>query len=659
MKYRKDIDGLRALAVLVVVLFHAKVPGFSGGFVGVDVFFVISGYLITGLIAHDYANGRFSFATFYFRRIRRIVPALLCVYLACTLAAVTLMLPGNSSAFGRSLASSATFVSNNHFLRQSGYFGGQTELKPLLHTWSLSIEEQFYLVWPLLFLAVARWKYAWLPYVVWAAGAISLAASAITVVEHQETAFFLAPYRAWELLLGAAIALSTWRPALSARMTELGAGVGLAMIAASVALLSESDTFPGLLAVPPCLGATLLIVAGMERRPAVTRLLSTRAAVAIGLISYPLYLWHWPLLSFARYHLDRPLDATEIVCLLSASLLAAFATYRYVELPARRLSLARAPQVIGIGLASLAAFALAGDGLNSTRWTFNLDPEVRRYDRIADTRNPYRRCSGADNIRRDDAGCAFGSPRRSTSYDVAIFGDSHADAFTPAMRVLAQQAAMSGQQVTAGGCLALLGYYDITARVSKEAGCRAFRDAIVDFVERNPQLQVAVLAHNWSAYTGTAVWRDEAPIYLLGSKGDVRSAPRSLEVLRHSLEQTIDLFEKHAVHVVLLGEIPLFDRDPLKCIAAAAKHGLGAQSCRIPVRDVQERVGAMNALLADFARRRKNVSFVSPLDTMCDEAACSPVMDGVYMYRDRSHLNRLGAEHLARSLRLPHMQPRS
>ena len=158
MEYRKDIDGLRAVAVLAVVLFHAKVPGFPGGFVGVDVFFVISGYLITGLITNDYANGRFSSSNFYFRRMRRIVPALLCVYTASMLLAALLMLPSDMRMFARSLTSSALFYSNHFFYNQSGYFGGQSDLKPLLHTWSLSIEEQFYLVWPLLFLLLARWR---------------------------------------------------------------------------------------------------------------------------------------------------------------------------------------------------------------------------------------------------------------------------------------------------------------------------------------------------------------------------------------------------------------------------------------------------------------------------------------------------------------------
>ena len=301
MRYRKDIDGLRAVAVLAVVFFHSKLPGFSGGFVGVDVFFVISGFLITGLMAHDRGADRFSLVTFYFRRVRRIVPALLCVYVACTLLAAVLMLPGDMAEFGRSLLSSATFISNHFFYRLAGYFGGESDLKPLLHTWSLSIEEQFYLVWPLLFLVIGRWQYRWLPYFVWAAGAISLAASVVMVGYQKEAAFFLAPFRAWELLLGASLALLSRRPAIPAWLAELCASAGLSMIVASVLFLDEGHAFPGLLALPPCLGTALLIFAGMERRPAVTRLLSTGPAVAVGLISYSLYLWHWPILSFARY----------------------------------------------------------------------------------------------------------------------------------------------------------------------------------------------------------------------------------------------------------------------------------------------------------------------------------------------------------------------
>jgi peptidoglycan/LPS O-acetylase OafA/YrhL len=652
VKYRRDIDGLRALAVLPVVLFHAKVPGFSGGFVGVDVFFVISGYLITGLIAADWRENRFSFVTFYFRRAKRILPALFCVYLACTVLAALIMLPSDMAEFGRSLVSSAAFVSNHFFFRLADYFGGQSDLKPLLHTWSLSIEEQFYVVWPVVFLIMARWRPTQLPYVVWTIGAISFAAAAIIVGQHKEAAFFLAPFRAWELLLGAALALLAWRPSLPAWGTEALAGTGLALIVASVVLLDESQPFPGLLALPACLGTALLILVGMANRPLVTRMLSLRLPVAIGLVSYSLYLWHWPLLALARYHYDRPLQWAEVAGLLGASLLLAVLTYRYVETPARHLSINLAPRVVGAGVLSLAAIALAGHQINKSRgWTFSLDPEIRQLDRTSRERNPYRNnCSGAANVFRADEACTFGVPRSAASYDMAIFGDSHADHYTPAMSVLAEKAGMSGRQITVGRCLMLVGYHEMTGTPAMQSACRALREAMLRFVEENPALQVAVLAQHWSSYTGKAIWQDVERIYLLGGNNDTASEQRTREVLQHSLDATLDYFEQRGVHVILLGEVPLFDRDPIRCIVAALRQGKPAQSCRIAASDVQRRVGEANALLADLAARRGNVSFYSPLEAMCDKEWCSPTVDGIYMYRDRMHLNRIGAEHLARSM---------
>src|SRR5262245_44966977 len=244
MKYRKDIDGLRAIAVLGVLFFHAKLPGFSGGFVGVDVFFVISGYLITGMMVHDSRSGDFSFCNFYARRIRRIVPALLVVYLASAALAVLLMLPTDAAELARSLRSSAWFTSNIFFYNLADYFGGASDLKPLLHTWSLSIEEQFYLLWPLLFWMVTRWRdQLVLPFTV-VVGALSLVAlvSASASGEHGEAAFFLTPFRVWELMLGASIVLLPALPRLSTVAREISTALGFLLIIGSVLLIDETRT---------------------------------------------------------------------------------------------------------------------------------------------------------------------------------------------------------------------------------------------------------------------------------------------------------------------------------------------------------------------------------------------------------------------------------
>ena len=268
-------------------------------------------------------------------------------------------------------------------------------------------------------------------------------------------------------------------------------------------------------------------------------------------------------------------------------------------------------------------------------------------------------CAGPKNIFRDDEACTFGRPRSSQSYDLAIFGDSHANHYTPTIGLLAKEAGISGRQISIGGCLALLDYYEIISPFATEASCRTLREAMLAFVEKNPKLQLVVLAQHWSLYAGKKVYQDKDRHYLLASKNDERSERRSLEVFQQSVERTLDYFEQRGISVLILGEVPPFSSDPPKCIAAAIRNGRDSQNCRRPVREVQELIGDMNNLLARLAARRKNVWFYSPIEAMCDKAWCSSVVDGVYMYRDRSHLDRVGAEYLARSIRLPHIAPRS
>ena len=583
MKYRKDIDGLRAVAVLAVVFFHAKLPGFSGGFVGVDVFFVISGFLITGLIADDVKAGRFSFAGFYHRRARRIVPALVVVYLASSVAALLLMLPGDVAEFGVSLRDSALFVSNFLFYRQTGYFNGPSDLKPLLHTWSLSIEEQFYVAWPALFLLIARWRLQWLPHIVAAAGLASLVAFVGMVFLQPEAAFFLTPFRAWELMLGAFLALMPHRSKPSVPRLEGLAAIGLLLIVVPT-VTADGDADLGMLAtVCACAGAALLIFAGPDTTT--NRLLSLKPAVAVGLISYSLYLWHWPLLAFARYHFDRPLAWPEVACLVIGGVAAAIATYFLVERPARRIELARMRPVIGGGLLALGTVALVGNSMGKDGgWTFNIDPRLRQLDAAVRSGNIYRkRCFGADKAFQNDDACNFGRPRENGSFDMVILGDSHADHFVPAMALLAEKAGLSGRQVTVGGCLALLGYHN-RSPYSRETLCPALRKAMIRFVDQNPGLKLAVLAHRWSMYNGTPLGdsKRSRTIYLLAFPGDEQSPKRSSEILRHGLEQTLDFFESRGIKVLLLGEVPQPAGDPTKCIARAIKQGHPPEVLRPP-----------------------------------------------------------------------------
>lgn len=288
--YRPDIDGLRAVAVLGVILYHFEVWPFSGGFVGVDVFFVISGYLITGIIANDLQADRFSILTFYQRRVRRILPALVACVAATSVAGLFILLPNELQDLGQSLIATALFASNIYFWSQSGYFAPAADTQPLLHTWSLAVEEQFYIAFPLILAAVWRWNRRALVPTLLVLALLSLGVSAYQVQQAPQAAFYLSIGRGWELLVGSLIALC--RSHLD-KVPATCAWLGLAAIVASLVGYNEQMPFPGLAALLPCLGAAAIIVSAPGTM--VGNFLSSSPMRGIGLISYSLYLWHWPI----------------------------------------------------------------------------------------------------------------------------------------------------------------------------------------------------------------------------------------------------------------------------------------------------------------------------------------------------------------------------
>jgi peptidoglycan/LPS O-acetylase OafA/YrhL len=339
VSYRPDIDGLRAIAVLSVVFCHAGV-GLPGGYVGVDVFFVISGYLITSLILKELKQETFSLADFWERRIRRILPALVAVTIAALLAGWFLLMPEAYASLGKSVAALALLISNVQFWRDTGYFEAAAEEKPLLHTWSLAVEEQFYLFVPVFLLLLARTSRLHRAVALLTlAMIVSFGLSIYGTHRHPDATFYLLPSRAWELFVGALLAFVPigWLTG-STRCKELAAALGLALILIPCVLYDQSTRFPGLAAVPPVLGTALLIWSGNTSTaglPITNRCLTWRPFVAVGLISYSLYLWHWPLLAFARSQSISPLSYIDRFQLIAASLLIGAISWRYVELPFR------------------------------------------------------------------------------------------------------------------------------------------------------------------------------------------------------------------------------------------------------------------------------------------------------------------------------------
>jgi peptidoglycan/LPS O-acetylase OafA/YrhL len=452
MQYRRDIDGLRALAVLPVVLFHAGLPGFSGGYVGVDVFFVISGYLITGILYREAKDNRFGIWDFYERRVRRIFPALFAMLAVVLLAGTILLLPGDLISLGKSLFATGVFSSNILFWRDSGYFDSEAFTKPLLHTWSLAVEEQFYILFPLALWFMRRWPLPWLLGGLGTAAFFSFLLSILGTYLWPEATFYLLPTRAWELLLGSLIAVSPVYGHRGRQGSELLAVAGVLGILLPVLFYDESTRFPGAGALLPCLGAAAIIYGA--RTTMVARILSNRLPVGIGLISYSLYLWHWPLLSFVSMEMDGEPTQFLRAWAVIGSFVLAILSYRLVEQPFRRRVPGRA--VLRFGVVCIAGGVVCGGALAST------DGLPARYSGetasfLAEARREFTRlrnendCAlfsfdGDERFGPCPIGTGKGAPQ------IVVIGDSYSIALRNAADRAMRAEGVSGLSISAPGC---------------------------------------------------------------------------------------------------------------------------------------------------------------------------------------------------------------
>ncbi|MBN8544211.1 MAG: acyltransferase [Alphaproteobacteria bacterium] len=437
MKYRSEIDGLRALAVLPVILFHAGFSGLSGGFLGVDVFFVISGYLITCIILDDVARGTFSIARFYERRARRILPALFCVLLITSIGAWAWMLPSQYDVFARSLIATIFFVPNIFFWRESSYFAADAAQQPLLHTWSLGVEEQFYVLFPIAMIVL--WRFGKRPTMLFMllAGVISFIACEYASRMMPSANFFLLPTRAWELMVGALCAFAHHQHA--PRKHNLLAMLGLALILASFFTLGEHIRLPSAYSLAPVLGTALIILFATSDSW-VGRALSLRPVVAIGLISYSAYLWHHPIFAFARIRTIHETHTIALLALVAAALLLAALTWYFVEQPFRnkahrhyvngrtglRVAILIALMVIGIGVhghlthGRLEAWQAQATAFQRNAFSLMQKEQARRFEYDnGDCRFNLNQLTEADEPRIAACSKTYGK-------GIAIIGDSHA-----------------------------------------------------------------------------------------------------------------------------------------------------------------------------------------------------------------------------------------
>ena len=642
MTYRPEIDGLRAIAVTAVILCHTGAPGFAGGYVGVDVFFVISGYLIAGLIFPEIEQGRFSVRNFYERRARRILPALFAV-IACTAPFIYwLFSNGDVLDYSRSLIATILFVSNLFFWQDTGYFAAVAETKPLLHTWSLGIEEQFYILFPLLLLCLHRFLPRRLPQVLLVLLLASLVTSTWLAGRNPSAAFYLPHSRAWELLAGAVLAVVAWPRIRQPVVANVLATAGLALILGSICLYDEQTRFPGAAALPPCLGAVLFIWAAAQGRTAAGSLLSTRPFIGIGLVSYSLYLWHWPLLVFSRYYLGRPLHGWETVAAIMLCGLLAFASWKFIEQPFRKRSRAVTGRQILSG-SLLAACMLAGistAGQLSNGMAFR--PAQAAFSDLPHDQSEtcFRQADPLARLRSDSL-CRLGAKGDSRA-DFILWGDSHADALFPAFDTAATQSGKSGLFAAAPACLPILGVdrmVPVRGHNEARSRCREFNDAVLAHIRRTG-IRNVYLAARWNVAIGRPAYEISQGIgeyYIADSLTTELSPAEDLRVLNRALDGTLMRLKKAGVNVWIVLQVPDVGVDVPQYLVGRSR-GRDITDVRVDIDENMARHQRMKQTIEQIARRH-DVAVLDPAEFLCEASSCLVAKDGTNLYLDDNHLS--------------------
>ncbi|EAQ28148.1 putative membrane-located cell surface saccharide saccharideacetylase protein [Erythrobacter sp. NAP1] len=605
--YRPDIDGLRALAVLPVLLYHAGLPGFSGGYIGVDIFFVISGFLITGIIVREIDADTFSILDFYERRARRILPALLAMIAFVLIGASWLFLPSDLESVGPSALAAVLFMANVWLFTETGYFQADAEVTPLLHTWSLGVEEQFYIAVPIGLLLIARF----MPKRRVALLVLATLASFVWAVAKQADsdgfAFYMLPTRAWELLAGSLLALGIVPQVKRQWVAEALCAGALALIAFAVVTYDKATVFPGITALAPVLAAVALIHCAPGTSAG--RLLSLKEPVAIGLISYSLYLWHWPLIVFWRYILSDKLTLVDSLGLIAVSLAIAWASWRFIEQPFRSKARFPTPRIWrwslgGMGLAAAAALILMFQG----GWESRFEPGTLRYAKASEDHSPLRSECIADRVGDHSPACTLGSG--SDAPTAMLWGDSHG---VEIAYVLGEQASARGEalvQRTRGSCPPAIGYDP-----ARDPRCIAFNQNVLEEIAATPSLQTVYLAGYWE-------------------QGPYRSA--GVDKL---IDKTITAIQALGREVVLVGPVPT---QPVAVPRLLALHGEEADTTSAA--RFLRRIGYFTQRYPEW--RARGVTIIDTRDIFIKGERTVILAGGRPLYYDDNHLSLAGARRL-------------
>jgi len=624
--YREDIDWLRAIAVLSVVAFHFETPAFYGGFVGVDIFFVISGYLITGIILSEIKADTFSFARFYERRVRRLLPALYAMVALTAIPTFHFLLTSERAEFFRSVVSVVTFTSNFFFWLQTGYFDHAAVEKPLLHTWSLAVEEQFYLALPLLLVLLARAARGSRFVMPVALGALALASFLLSVwlmrTGRSANAFFMSPPRAWEFLAGGLVALPGFPLLRSVLAQRIARGVALVLLAIPIFGLRQGPGFPGVNALSPVLGSAIFIWSGIGV-PTLSRspYSPLNAARFFGRISYSLYLWHWPLFAFARF--SRPslvLSAFDTIALFALTVAISWLSWRFVEQPFRSRTLAPTRSgAFGLALSSsLVLLVASAGGLAISTTSSEVDVAAARFDAYNsyDFKEFYRlgTCFAPDNGRFDGCLQIVRGKR-----NVMLWGDSLAAHYLHGFTKSVDPNKVNILQATQTACMPTL-----NAEAPGIASCRNLAAQVGAFL-RTARPDLVIMSADWLEYMRSP--------HLEGAMADLRS--------------TIARLDKAGIRVVLLGPAVQFRGRLPSMLARAQLRGVDAS----PEDMLLPNIFSFDRTMREALPNTQNFHYVSVVNAVCPERHCPlTVDDDIPLAFDHAHLTAEGSVYVSERL---------
>lgn len=623
--YRPDIDGLRAVAILSVIVFHIDKNIVSGGFAGVDIFFVISGYLITRNIATEILESKFSLSGFYIRRIKRIVPAMVVVTFITTIASQFILLPADALDQARSAIFSLLSMANVYFwlFQDTSYFAAGSDQIPLLHLWSLGIEEQFYLFWPLLMILLFKCKkYLVNIFIIVVVIVSSFVLGELIYRGHPSFAYYMLPSRAGELLIGGVSALfilkyNKLHP--TGIFAEALSVIGIIFLFWSLFSISEQDVFPGLNAIPPTLGAALLIISGYGQSTIASKVLSFKPLVWIGLISYSAYLWHWPLLTFLHY-IDIYVNITVGVLVIIITFILAWLTYKYVETPFRRSSSVPALQVVlrcfivptaVSGFIAAAVLVTNGYGMrNYTGYKYELE-SVQSNTRAAYKYDYVCQRSQITIADINSAKCVIGNPDDQYP-QILLWGDSNASHYVGMLASFAKEGSFSFRNIEHSSCPPLLDDPRPFIGAKYEISC----PASLEIIKQNiANYQVVIISANWVKYYSVS--------------------EEFIKVFRKTVKQLAD----NNKLVILIGKVPVFRSYDRLC--REKRIAMPFMKCEMtPPEPLNEKVAIVNEQLKSIAKSIPNVEYYDVIDILCPNGDCSAYdADGVPMYYDKSHLS--------------------